>query len=67
LVRLPSERIAVTIGTTRPADAVCATVLVDFEEVVPVDVLGLPAGTYTVDVNGVLATFTLTVDNTALS
>ena len=38
-------------------------VLVDFEEVIALQVVGLPAGTYTVDVNGVKGTFTLTVDN----
>jgi len=53
----------VVIMTSRPADAVCAQVLVGFDEVVPLDVLGLPAGTYTVDVNGVRDTFTLSVDN----
>lgn len=58
------ERIAVEITTSRPADAVCAAVLVMFEEVVPLDVVGLPAGTYEVDVNGVTTTFTLTTDNT---
>ena len=57
------ERISVKMTTTRDADAVCIAVIVDFEEVVPLDVYGLPAGTYTVDVNGVTATFTLTVDN----
>ena len=55
----------VMITTSRPADAVCAQVLVSFEEVIPLDVAGLPAGTYTVDVNGVTDTFTLTVDNVA--
>jgi len=53
----------VIITTSRPADAFCTQVLVDFEELIPLDVVGLPAGTYTVDVNGVTDTFTLTVDN----
>jgi len=53
----------VTITTSRPADAMCAQALVPFEEVIPLDVLGLPAGVYTVNVNGLSDTFTLDVDN----
>ena len=53
----------VTITTSRPADAMCAQVLVPFEEVISLDVVGLPAGVYTVDVNGVSDTFEFTVDN----
>jgi inhibitor of cysteine peptidase len=55
--------ITVNIPTTRPAEAVCTMQLVGFEETIPLDVAGLPAGTYTVDVNGVTETFTLDVDN----
>ena len=54
----------VTITTTRPAEAMCTQQLVGFEETIALDVAGLPAGTYTVDVNGVTDTFTLDVDNT---
>lgn len=53
----------VTIPTERPADAICTQQLVGFEETIPLDVHGLPAGTYTVDINGVTETFTLDVDN----
>ena len=53
----------VTITTQRPADAMCTQQLVGFEENIALDVEGLAAGTYTVDVNGVTATFTLDVDN----
>jgi inhibitor of cysteine peptidase len=53
----------VEITTVRPADLACIQVLAPFEERIPLDVLGLPAGTYTVDVNGVTGTFTLSVDN----
>lgn len=53
----------VTISTVRPAEAMCTAVLVPFEEVISLDVYGLPAGTYTVDVNGVTDTFILDVDN----
>lgn len=55
----------VTIGTTRPADALCTEALVPFETTVALDVVGLKAGTYTVTVNGVSRTFTLGVDNVA--
>ncbi|MAU00861.1 MAG: hypothetical protein CL608_27265 [Anaerolineaceae bacterium] len=55
----------VHITTQRPTDAMCTQQLVGFEENVALDVEGLPAGTYTVDVNGVTDTFTLDVDNVA--
>lgn len=54
---------SVRITTARPADAVCAQVVTEFEEVISLDVLGLPAGTYTVDVNGVTDSFELETDN----
>ena len=57
------RRIAVRIGTVRPADAFCTQALVPYEERVPLEVRGLPAGEYTVDVNGLTAMFTLEVDN----
>ncbi len=41
----------------------CIQVLTPFEEIIPLEVYGLPAGTYTVDVNGVQGTFDLGVDN----
>jgi len=53
----------VEIITARPADATCTEALVPFEETIPLNVYGLDAGTYTVDVNGVTASFTLDVDN----
>ncbi len=54
----------VKITTQRPADMMCTQQLVGFEENIALDVEGLPAGTYTVDVNGVTGTFTLDMDNT---
>ena len=44
---------------------VCAQMLVPFEETVPLDVKGLPAGTYIVQAGKVSATFTFERDNTA--
>ena len=54
----------VKVPTVRPADEMCAQVIMPFEETVALDAAGLKAGTYTVDVNGVTETFTLEVDNT---
>jgi hypothetical protein len=53
----------VHISTVRPADAICTMQLVGFDEVISLDVHGLEAGAYTVDVNGETATFTLDIDN----
>jgi hypothetical protein len=53
----------VTITTVRPADAMCTQAIVPFEEVIPLEVVGLEAGTYTVDVNGATGRFALDVDN----
>lgn len=53
----------ISLPTQRPADAICTQQLVGFEQTLPLDVAGLPKGTYTVDVNGVTQTFTLDVDN----
>jgi len=57
------ETFTVTVKTTRPADAVCTMELRFFSETVALDIEGLEAGTYTVDVNGVTETFTLDQDN----
>lgn len=55
----------ITIKTYRPP-GLCIQVLAPFEVKIPLNVYGLPAGTYTVDVNGVQATFDLEVDNILL-
>lgn len=49
----------VSIRTWRETDAICAQVLVPFEESFTLDVAGLTPGTYTVEVNGESETFTL--------
>lgn len=54
-------RVAVT--TLRQPAATCTQALVPFEETIPLDVEGLPAGDYQVLVNGVEGTFNLAVDN----
>ncbi len=55
----------VRITTLRPAGVVCTAVATPYEEVIPLEVLDLPAGTYAVAVNGVNGSFTLASDNTA--
>lgn len=52
----------ITIKTYR-SPGFCIQVLAPFEEVIPLEVYGLPAGTYTVEVNGVQGTFDLEIDN----
>jgi hypothetical protein len=53
----------VTITTTRPANQMCTEALVPFEQVISLDVAGIEAGKYTVNVNGVTDTFELAMDN----
>lgn len=48
---------------TRHSSEVCIQVLAPFTEVIPLEVYGLPAGTYTVNVNGIEGFFTLEIDN----
>jgi uncharacterized protein YgiM (DUF1202 family) len=52
-----------TLVTTTDPLAVCAQALTPFEEVVPLDVHGLPAGIYTVEAGEIQETFEFTVDN----
>ncbi|HSL31341.1 MAG TPA: SH3 domain-containing protein [Anaerolineales bacterium] len=51
--------ITLTLVTTTDPLALCAQSLTPFEQVVPLDVSNLPAGTYTVDVHGIEQTFEL--------
>ena len=53
----------VEITTVRPTNVEYTMKDVPFEDTIPLDVYGLPAGDYTVDVNGVSGTFTLYMDN----
>ena len=53
----------VEITTVRPTNVECTTEVVPFEEIIPLDVYGLSAGVYTVDVNSVTDTFALDMDN----
>jgi inhibitor of cysteine peptidase len=53
----------VMIMTTRDPQVDCIQVIEPFKENIPLDVYGLPAGKYTVLVNGVAAEFTFNQDN----
>ena len=53
----------VSITTKRDPEAVCIQVLEPFTKSVPLDVYGLPAGAYSVLVNGIGAEFTFNQDN----
>jgi hypothetical protein len=58
-VQYASGTFQVTLMAERPAGAACAQVVTPFETTIPLDIQGLPAGTYTVTVNGISAVFTL--------
>lgn len=48
---------------TKTSQFPCIQVLTPFEETISLDVYGLPAGTYSVNVNGIEDTFDLEIDN----
>ena len=56
----------IRMSTERPADAMCTMALVPFDQVVPLDVAGLPAGAYQVAINDLAVDFELP-DNGAAS
>jgi inhibitor of cysteine peptidase len=53
----------INISTKRPKDAVCTQAIESFKETIPLNVWGLKAGNYTVNVNGATGSFELAVDN----
>jgi hypothetical protein len=54
-----------TVTTKRDTIASCTNSSTPFERTIPLDVLNVPAGLYTVSVNGVIGTFEFAMDNTA--
>ena len=54
----------INITTKRPKEAICTQAIESFTETIPLEVRGLSAGNYTVNVNGVNGSFELAVDNT---
>ncbi|HMT21247.1 MAG TPA: hypothetical protein PKE20_08395, partial [Promineifilum sp.] len=61
--QLTGDTFRVAITTLRQPGEICTQVLVPFEQSIPLDVAGLPAGDYSVLVNGVSGSFNLSVDN----
>ncbi len=59
MVMRDGTQFGVMLTTQRPADAICTQALVPFEQVIALDVTDVEPGDYTVDVNGVIETFTL--------
>ncbi|WP_292387100.1 protease inhibitor I42 family protein [Methanosarcina sp. UBA5] len=53
----------INISTKRPKDAFCTQVIKSFTETISLEVRGLKAGNYTVNVNGVTKSFELPVNN----
>ena len=58
-----ANRFHIEITTERPAGALCTLALVPFEHKLPLDVYGLPKGTYEVVAGSVSAPFMLLQDN----
>lgn len=55
---------SITLDTKRPIDANCTQALVPFEKSIPLSgATGLSKGSYTVSVNGIMKSFTLSTDN----
>ncbi len=54
----------IKISTKSPKDAMCTQAIVPFSKTIPLEVQGLKAGNYTVNVNGIMGSFELAVDNT---
>lgn len=54
----------INITTKRPKEAMCTQAIESFTETIPLEVRGLSAGNYTVNVNGANGSFKLAVDNT---
>lgn len=50
-------------AAVQTGDIACTEALVPYQENIPLDVYGLPAGEYTVNVNGVTTSFTFEQDN----
>ncbi|MEM7336960.1 MAG: hypothetical protein AAF490_33115 [Chloroflexota bacterium] len=61
--RFDGESFVLELNADRPSDMMCTAVLTPFEEVVSLEVDGLKAGTYTVQVQDQNTSFTLEMDN----
>ena len=61
--RSDDNRFTIDIAATAPEGMMCTMALVPFEESVPLDLKGLPAGVYQVTAGDLTVKFTLEVDN----
>ena len=62
-IEMDGNHFKVLITNLREAEVMCIQVIEAFEQNIPLDVYGLPAGDYTVTVNGIDAEFTFVQDN----
>jgi len=62
-VQYASNAFQITVYAVSPADIGCAQVTTPFESTIPLNIGGLPAGTYNVTANGVNMAFTLPIEN----
>ena len=62
-VQYASSVYQIAVYVVSPTDIGCAPVTTPFESTIPLNINGLPAGTYNVIANGVNAVFTLPVEN----
>jgi inhibitor of cysteine peptidase len=53
----------INISTKRPKDSICTQAIENFTRNIPLEVRGLKAGNYTVNVNAVTGSFELAIDN----
>lgn len=60
---IEGDLLRVSVETERPTGEMCTEALVPYEKEIALDILGLPAGEYTVDINGVKSGFVLEQDN----
>ncbi len=60
-IQFQADRFVVLLSTTQ-TQAVCTMQLQAFEQMIPLDITGLPAGRYEVEVNGLSTQFELTED-----
>jgi hypothetical protein len=65
-VQYASGTFQITLMAESPAGAACTQLVTPFETTIPLATNGLPAGNYTVTVNGVSGVFTLAADPTAV-
>ncbi|MDX1663385.1 MAG: NBR1-Ig-like domain-containing protein [Candidatus Promineifilaceae bacterium] len=61
--RLEGNTFVINLTRRRLPDEVCTQAVVPFDKVIPLDVQGLPAGTYTVIANDISESFSLEADN----